>query len=255
MKFNLRRFLIIPIIFFCSLNANADPFYCSSLGGTGCMLYRYSKPLYLCTGQSIDLYARSTIILYSNPPCSSPTYQWYRWEEENGWLVKKTLSGETDNIITVVTAGLYECRVSCSGQDNYTTSPAWVYFSSTNPSITQDPDPDQVCLGESAGFSAFASGDYFGYQWQVKEPLGNWKTIRNALSKDYSFIPVEEDDQNEYRCVVSNGCFSDISSPALLRVKTPPEVNLDPVNDSVCENSAGIGHLIVSPLNFRGILE
>jgi len=235
---NLYRSLVLTfILVFGFSEADADPYICSPIGAQFCNYKSISGPIYLCTGEAVDLYARQDVFINPPPSCGSPTYQWYRYGVLGGNYVPLILYGQTENKITVNIEGEYECRVTCSG-DDYTTSAAQIYISIDTPVVTTDPAPEIKCLEELANFSILASGDDKKYQWQVKEFQGSWADIAGASSSSLEFFPVKTEDQNQYRCEVSNGCNLDLSNPATLTVNAPPVVVIDPLNDSVCNSSA-----------------
>ncbi|MFC2115137.1 T9SS type A sorting domain-containing protein [Bacteroidota bacterium] len=239
MKITLFRFLSIPFILLTSLSSNASPYTCITAGGLGCWYRDVTEPIYRCTGETVSLYARKTGSSSANqsPVCDNPSYQWYTWTYDGGIPVETAMAGETNNKLTVANVGSYRCYVFCTG-DNYWTGSAQVFYTSQGPVVTQEPESDAVCPGESVKFSVAASGKYLSYQWQVMEPLGDWTNLTDAKTADYNFIPLANDDQKQYKCIVSNACNSDISAPALLTINTPALVEIEPENVSVCENSA-----------------
>ena len=105
---------LILILSLGGLVLKADPYTC--IGLAGCNYRAVTKPIYLCSGESIDLYARATGFVYPpNPTCANPNYQWRKWVENNGFLVPQNISGQTNNKITISAEGLYDCVVSCDG--------------------------------------------------------------------------------------------------------------------------------------------
>jgi hypothetical protein len=90
------------------------------------------------------------------------------------------------------------------------------------PSITQNPQSQTACQGESVVFSVSASGAQpFGFQW-FKDGVA----IPNATQNEY-FIPVAgQSNTGSYTCVVTNGAGSATSQAAILTVNAPAVVSV-----------------------------
>ncbi|HEC44151.1 MAG TPA: T9SS type A sorting domain-containing protein [Bacteroides sp.] len=233
-----RLVLILSFIFIVQYSS-ADPYYCMT--GSLCMLTNVTGPLAICSNESIDLYARSTGFIWPLPPaCSNATYQWYREINNGGWADYVMISGETDNIYSVGTAGRYYCEVSCSGGGGYSTSMATIIVTTfgTDLIVSTNPQPQSNCLGLQAEFSVGASGGAISYLWQEQSTGGSWKNLLSERSDNLTFIPEPADDMNLYRCIVSNGCESVTTTEAELSVLTAPEVMTEPASDTVCEDAA-----------------
>jgi len=236
-KSKVIRLVLILIISLAGLVLKADPWYCSGL--ISCNYYPISSPRYLCQGESIEIFARtpSPNILYKNPPCTNPTYQWQRQVGEPGGIAYWQNMGVSTNNITINVQGLYRCVVGCTG-GGYNTSTARIYISTSDVSVTGEPSADEVCLGEYASFQVQASGDDQRFQWQQLIPGGSWTNMAGEDNKNLYFIPDSADHLSQFKCHVSNGCNDVYSTGVQLTVDMPTEIFFHPANDSVCENTA-----------------
>jgi uncharacterized repeat protein (TIGR01451 family) len=85
--------------------------------------------------------------------------------------------------------------------------------------ITGHPTDQDVVVGESASFSATASGAT-SVQWQQSEDGGaTWSDIPDATSSDYSFTADLAQSGYQYRAVFDNGTCPRPTHPATLTVK------------------------------------
>jgi hypothetical protein len=90
------------------------------------------------------------------------------------------------------------------------------------PAITQSPSNQTVVTGNTATFTAAATGTPTPtVQWQVSTNGGaSWSDISNATNTTYSFTAVSGDNGNQYRAVFTNTAGSATSSAAVLSVVT-----------------------------------
>lgn len=90
------------------------------------------------------------------------------------------------------------------------------------PAITQSPSNQTVVTGNTATFTAAATGTPTPtVQWQVSTNGGaSWSDISNAANTTYSFTAVSGDNGNQYRAVFTNTAGSATSSAAVLSVVT-----------------------------------
>jgi hypothetical protein len=89
----------------------------------------------------------------------------------------------------------------------------------TPPTITAHPSNQTVALGQTATFTAAATGDApLSYQWQKND-----SAITGANSASYTTSAVTmSDDGTKFKVVVSNPAGSATSNPATLTVNSPP---------------------------------
>jgi hypothetical protein len=90
------------------------------------------------------------------------------------------------------------------------------------PAITQSPSNQTVVTGNTATFTAAASGSPTPtVQWQVSTNGGtSWSNISGATNTTYSFTAASGDNGNQYRAVFTNTAGSATSSSAVLSVVT-----------------------------------
>ena len=81
------------------------------------------------------------------------------------------------------------------------------------PTITVQPAPQSIALGEPASFTVTATGDNLSYQWQK-----DGADISGATSATYTISSVMESDEGMYRCVVRNAVGMMTSELASLTV-------------------------------------
>jgi hypothetical protein len=97
----------------------------------------------------------------------------------------------------------------------------------TAPSVTQDPSNQTVVTGNTATFTASASGSPTPtVKWQLSTNGGtNWSDIAGATSTTYSFTAASGDNGKQYRAVFTNGVGSDATtSAATLTVQSAPTI-------------------------------
>jgi Repeat of unknown function (DUF5650)/Dockerin type I domain/Immunoglobulin I-set domain len=107
---------------------------------------------------------------------------------------------------------------------NYTANSVQLVPSSAGiaPAITQSPSNQAVVTGNTATFTAAASGSPTPtVQWQVSTNGGtSWSNISGATNTTYSFTTVSGDNGKQYRAVFTNTAGSATSSSAVLSVVT-----------------------------------
>lgn len=108
------------------------------------------------------------------------------------------------------------------------------------PSITTNPTNQTVNAGQSASFTAAASGNPAPtVQWQVSTDGGTtWNNVGGATSTTYSFTTASTDNGKKYRAVFTNSVSSANSNPATLTVNTGPSITTNPTNQTVNAGSS-----------------
>ena len=137
----------------------------------------------------------------------------------------------TTNITTinavnhVYSAGTFTVSLTVSGSSGSNTFTRTNFIVATGgggtpPSITQQPQPTNVCAGATAKFSVTASGtDPLSYQWQTNSVnLSNGGDFSGVTSNVVTVSPVSASDAANYRCIVANASGSATSSVAALTV-------------------------------------
>ena len=107
------------------------------------------------------------------------------------------------------------------------------------PAITQSPSNQTVVTGNTATFTAAASGSPTPtVQWQVSTNGGtSWSNISGATNTTYSFTTVSGDNGNQYRAVFTNTAGAATSSAATLTVNYAPSVTQNPSSSTVNSGS------------------
>ena len=100
------------------------------------------------------------------------------------------------------------------------------------PSITKQPQPVSVKVGETATFTVEAAGEGLSYQWMVdKKDNAGFVNIDEATSESYTLNAASKEFNGyQYQCVVSNQSGSVTSNPVTLTVTedTAPTPNPNP---------------------------
>jgi peptidoglycan/xylan/chitin deacetylase (PgdA/CDA1 family) len=100
------------------------------------------------------------------------------------------------------------------------------------PTILAEPMDQSVAIGESAVFTAAASGSgILTYQWEK-----NRIPIAGAASASYATPAVTQADEGSaYRCIISNGAGTDTTAEAYLHIRPPepPIITANPANHRV----------------------
>ena len=236
----LRNFLV-SIIFITGINqaTNGDPYISICFTPTSCIYFNAPSELGLCTGEVEDLFATNPAATF---PCFG-TRQWYTKE----WFYKLVspgmglwgywpvaIEGATSNKYTVTEAGPYWCDVDC-GSGVYQTDTVEVYYFSSPPTVSTQPESQIKCFGNPITFSISANSA-LKFQWQQRVPSGDWTNISGATSTSYTYTPPAGDDLNQFRCYLSdNGCGSAYSNEATLDIIFSPSVISHPANAIVCQ--------------------
>jgi len=97
------------------------------------------------------------------------------------------------------------------------------------PSITQHPQPQTVCAGETATFTVTATGTApLSYQWQKNDGnLSNGGHYSNVTTPTLTVSSVDANDVADYKCVVTNAFGTATSNTAALSLQTPGTVSFN----------------------------
>jgi uncharacterized repeat protein (TIGR01451 family) len=107
--------------------------------------------------------------------------------------------------------------------------------------ITQSPQYTSQCAGDSARFTAVATGSNPQYTWQVSINGGStFNNIPNSNANAYTIAQTQSaQNNNRYRIIVNNNCpSSDTSDIAILEIKEPVAVSQQPSDATICLGSA-----------------
>lgn len=177
-----------------------------------------------CTGQSV-----SFRVVASG---SALTYVW----RKNGTNIPNSNSATLNiNPVTLNSAGNYDCIVTGACGNAVTSSTATLSVDES-PTITGQPKPISICIGEQVDFSVVATGTDLTYQWRKG---GN--PISGATSSTLTISNVQKTDEGLYDCVVSGKCPpSRTSVQAKLTVNEPPQITTQPKSVSVCNGGKAV---------------
>lgn len=99
-----------------------------------------------------------------------------------------------------------------------------------SPSITSQPSTIEVYEGQTATFTAVATGGGLSYQWQKSDNAGvDWSDITGATSTSYTTAATVRttDNNDQFRCVVTNTAGTVNSNAATLTVWNPLALGAD----------------------------
>ncbi len=131
----------------------------------------------------------------------------------------------------------HEWYVTVNDGTSTTSGPVWNFTTETEPAapvITTQPANQTVNTGQTAIFSAAASGNPTPtVHWEVNTNGKNWRNISGATSTTYSFTVQAADDGERYRAVFSNPAGSATTNAAILTVYYAPTVTTQPFSKTV----------------------
>jgi hypothetical protein len=219
-------------------------------------------PQTVCDGQT------ATFSIAATSPCPINGYQWQVSTDDGAsWAAVTTGSGATSNTYTTEPVDiathdgyLYRCRVrNDAGGTN--SAPARLTVDQTLPTITTQPTPQTVCVGQTATFSVAATSPCpLSYRWQFSTDGGaSWTNVTNGtgLTTDtYTTISaLAGHDGRMFRCRVRNDAGATLSDPAMLTVdQTSPTITTQPANQTVCIGQTATFSVVATspcPLSYR----
>ena len=152
----------------------------------------------------------------------------YQWQKNGIAISGATVSSYTTPPATSTDNGSQFRVVVSNSLGTATSNPATLTVSTSVPSVTPPaimthPESKTVLVGETATFSATATGTApLSYQWQK-----NGIAISGATVSSYTTPPATSTDNgSQFRVVVSNSAGSATSDPATLTVSSPPPPNV-----------------------------
>ena len=185
---------------------------------------------------------------------SSPlNYQWQKDKEDISGADKATY--EITQVTLADDSTTYRCIVSNSkGSDTSKAALLTVTEIIEKPEITEHPSSQAVVVGGEVTFSVTATGTApFEYQW-----LKNGYAVTGATEKTYLYTNASLDDNNaNFRCIVSNSAGADTSEVAVLTVSQniiKPDITKNPadtnafVGENVCFSVEASG---TAPLQYQ----
>jgi hypothetical protein len=159
----------------------------------------------------------------------APTIQWQ--VSTNGGTTFTNIPGATNDTYTFTTAagdsGNQYQAVFTNSVGPTTTSPATLTLD-TLPVVTTDPTNASVIVGQSASFTAAASGNPTPtVQWQVSTDGGTtFANIAGATGTTYSLTTTLTESGDQYQAVFTNAVGPAATSPATLTVSPVPPLTI-----------------------------
>ena len=143
----------------------------------------------------------------------------YQWQRDQAAISGATSASYTTPPVSTTDNGAQFRVVVSNSAGNATSNPATLTVSSTAPTIVTNPASKTVAPGETATFSATATGSTpLTYQWERDQAA-----VSGATSASYTTPPVSTTDNGaQFRVVVSNALGSATSNPATLTVSSTP---------------------------------
>src|SRR5258707_8821267 len=138
----------------------------------------------------------------------------------------------------------------------------WAYSSgsaqATLPTITTQPTNQTVTAGQTATFTAAATGSPTPtVQWQVSTDGGvTFNNVSGATSTTLSFTTALSQNGNQYQAVFTNSAGTATTTAATLTVNpaTPPAITTQPTNQTVTAGQTATFSVVASgpaPLNHQ----
>lgn len=195
----------------------------------------------------------NTISLTANTSGTNINYQWQ--VSTDGGVSFTNIPGATNNTLQLgnLTSSMngYEYQVVASNYctNNITSNIATITIN-TPPSITNQPIDASVCPGNTASFSAIASGPGLSYQWQVStNGGGSWNNINGATGNTLDVNNTTSAmNHYKYRLLVFNTCATNglPTNEANLNILSEATIITQPVSVNVYPNNSASFEVNVS---------
>lgn len=166
----------------------------------------------------------------------SPTVQWQ--VSTNGGSTFSNIAGATSTTLTFAAASSQDgnqYRAVFTNSVSSATTTAATLTVNTAPAVTTNPSNQTVNAGQTATFTAAATGKPTPtVQWQVSTNGGStFANVSGATSATLSFTATAGQDGSQYRAVFTNSVGSATSTAATLTVNVAPLVTTNPTNQIV----------------------
>jgi len=181
-------------------------------------------PVNACIGSAAEF----TVQVHADD-AEQATYQWRKFGID---MIDRTLPTLTIGAVTPDDAATYDVVV---------TTPCGVFTSDaatltvrTPPTIDQQPADKSVCRGAAINLSVTATGTPPPtYQWR-KDSMN----ISGATAATFSIASAAAGDAGSYDVIVTNICTSLISAAAVVEVREPVSIDVQPIAATVCSGQA-----------------
>ena len=152
----------------------------------------------------------------------------------------ETLTSGTASSTFTPTPGASGTASVSSTIDNQTLSTNLTLNGNVAPAVTTNPTNVTVNAGQTATFTAAASGTPTPtVQWQVSTNGGSsFSKVAGATATTFSFTAAAGQNGNEYRAVFTNAAGSATTTAATLTVLSAPTITTNPQDDSSTVNNA-----------------
>lgn len=169
----------------------------------------------------------------------------YQWRKDG-----RPLTGETGSSLTIRSVrpndtGSYDVIVSGSCGQSVISRKAPLTINSSI-SITSNPQSAGTCVGQPITFSVTATGTNLHYQW--RKDGGN---IPDQTNSSLTISSVSLGDAGSYSVVVYNGCDTETSGPATLKINNAIEITKQPVNVTKCQGQSVTFSVTATGTNLR----
>ena len=174
----------------------------------------------------------------------APTVQWQVSENSGAsWTAIPGATSTTYSFAATPSESGEQFRaVFTNTAGSVATNPATltVTAASSAPQITVQPASESVATGDTASFSAAASGAPApDMQWQSSTNSGaSWTNIPGATSPTFSLTATTIENGSEYRAVFTNAAGTATTNPATLTVTgapSRPQITAQPADESVVD--------------------
>ncbi len=206
---------------------------CGTLTSATARLWPGDQPIYISSApQSQSVCEGGTAVLSVNASGFDLAYQWRH--------DCVPIPGATSSTLTLedfgsADQGHYSCAVSntCA---SITTSAAELKVGIPDITIAVQPTNKTVCDGTSVTYSVAVNGLLpASYQW-YKDDV----ELVGETQADLTFTATAADSGANFRCQISRDCAVVYSRYALLTVRTPPTITVQPVSVVTCENATAV---------------
>jgi PKD repeat protein len=231
-------------------NQNGWQYRCVASNGCGSPAYSTAAILSVCTPPVVNTNpanqnataGQSATFTVTASGVPAPSYQWQN--STDGGTTFSDVPGATAATYTFTTAsnqnGWYYRCVASNGCASPAVSSSALLSVCTPAAITANPSNQNVTAGQSASFTASATGDGVLYLWQYSsDGGGNWNDIATANAATYSFTTASNQNGWQYRCRATAVCGGPAySAAAILSVCTPAAITANPSSQSVTEGQS-----------------
>ncbi len=166
----------------------------------------------------------------------------FQWRKNGGNISGATSSSYSISSITAADAAVYDVVVTDACNNSQVSDTASL-FVNVKPSVTTQPESQEVCSGTQVTLSVVAEGTGINYQW-LKDGL----EIPGETNSELVFNNVSENDEADYSVRVSGICTPPaVSQVANLTVNTTSELLSQTGDQVIC-----IGETLIIALEVNG---